>query len=425
VQSWDTANKAKEDNAPWVCTTWLECDDLDYLLDVHRERYEYPEGKRKVYELAAKWAPDVVLVEDKSSGQSLIQDIRANNRARSQASREERTRLLPALTVIPMEPDADKATRMSTESPVIEAGQVYLPEQAEWLGVYEQEIRSFPNSQFSDQVDSTSQYLKWRRQRRQKFVEDKPVFTAFARTAHVSAGPLQFGHNGDAKPFDPKRWMWRAWHTGTHIGVNAVVWGQLIDRRLYLFGSRQQAGAFGTDVGYEHCEIGLQGLGAFIDEVKQLHDDLYPRAQWQDVGTNDVFRPPGRITEEVPWQVFTNNHVTPQQTTTRDPAVLITYIDAWLEAMVQGEAALQIAPDATVLIDAFAGGYHWRADQGGKPADGPFNSVMWALQALCSRLPTKPFLKSSRPETLAEPRTNAHDVMFPVGANKAERWDQW
>ena len=425
VQSWDTAHKAKEENAPWVCTTWLECDSQDYLLEVYREWMEYPEGKRAVYSQAEKWSPDVVLIEDKSSGQALIQEVRENNRLRAQATRHERESLPQALTVIPVQPDADKVTRMEVEADAIQGGNVWLPEQASWLGDYEQEIRSFPKSQFADQVDSTSQYLKWRRQRRQKFVADKPIFTSFVRTTHVAASPFQFGHNGDAKPFDSKRWMWRAWHTGTHTGVNACVWAQLNDRRLYVFGSRQQAGAFCSDIGYEQCEVPVQGLGAFIDEMKALHHDLYPRAQWQDVGTDDIFRPPGRITQEVPWQVFTNNKIMPVQATTKDPATLINYIDAWLEAMVQGEAALQLAPNASVLIDAFAGGYHWHQEKGGKPADGPFNSVMLCLQALCSRLPTKPFMAGSRPETLVEPRSNAHDSLFPTGVRGGERWDQW
>lgn len=428
TQSWDTANKAKESNAPWVCSTWMECDEYDYLLDVHRERYEYPEGKRQVYAQARKWEPDVVLIEDKSSGTSLIQDIRANNRERALANREERSLLAPALVVIPMEPDADKVTRMSTESSEIEAGHVWLPEEAVWLAEYENELQLFPNGQFADQTDSTSQYLKWRRQRRQKFVAEKPVYTSFSRAAHVALVPFNFAEKGneEQKPFDPERWMWRSWHVGSRVGVHACVWGQIVDRRLYVFGARQQAGAFGEEVlDYENGEIHVQGIGAFIDELKLLHHELYPRARWQDIGTEDIFRPPGRIGQEVPWQMFTNNGISPQQATTTDPTVLITYCDAWLEAMVNGEAAFQVAPDARVIIDAMAGGYHWKAEKGGKPADGPFNSVMLALQVMCSRLPTKPFMQSSRPELLTLPQPVVNDLGLSGKRAMGERWDQW
>ncbi len=106
---------------------------------------EYPELKRAAKSLAAKWSPDAVLIEDKASGQSLIQDLRAES----------------ALPVIALRPEADKLTRMSTVSAVIEAGRVFLPEVAAWLEDYEAEMTSFPNGAHDDQVDMTSQFLRW------------------------------------------------------------------------------------------------------------------------------------------------------------------------------------------------------------------------------------------------------------------------
>ena len=124
VQSWDTANKAKEENAPWVCTTWIEYEDKAFLADVFRRRMEYPEGKKMVYEMAAQWEPDVVLIEDKSRTRAHSRD-QSWQSAESESADESRRETAPAhIVVIAIEPDADKVTRMATEVPTIEAGEI-------------------------------------------------------------------------------------------------------------------------------------------------------------------------------------------------------------------------------------------------------------------------------------------------------------
>ena len=80
MQSWDTAFKGGALNDPSVCGTWAETESGFYLLHVARRRLEYPALKRAAMSLAAKWSPDAILIEDKASGQSLIQDLRAETR---------------------------------------------------------------------------------------------------------------------------------------------------------------------------------------------------------------------------------------------------------------------------------------------------------------------------------------------------------
>ena len=150
VQSWDTAFKGGALNDPSVCGTWAETETGFYLLHVARRRLEYPALKRAAMSLAALWSPDAILIEDKASGQSLIQDVRNQTR----------------LPVIALRPEADKLTRMSTASPAIEAGRVFLPETADWLDDYEAEMAIFPNGAHDDQVDMTSQFLRWAAARR-------------------------------------------------------------------------------------------------------------------------------------------------------------------------------------------------------------------------------------------------------------------
>lgn len=148
IQSWDTASKAKEHNDPSVCTTWGETDTGHILLDVWRGRLEYPELKRTVINQQIKWGADAILIEDKASGQALLQDLRRDTK----------------LNLIAINPTADKQTRLATVSATIEAGRVSLPEQADWLADFEQELMMFPNGAHDDQVDSMSQYLNWIRE---------------------------------------------------------------------------------------------------------------------------------------------------------------------------------------------------------------------------------------------------------------------
>lgn len=145
VQSWDTAYKPGQLNDPSVCTTWAETKLAYYLLDVWRDRVEYPRLKSTVKSLAEKWNPSAVLIEDKASGQSLIQELRETTR----------------LPVVAIEPEGDKLTRMSAQSAKFEAGKVIIPESAPWLPDYERELFTFPLAEHDDQVDSTSQFLGW------------------------------------------------------------------------------------------------------------------------------------------------------------------------------------------------------------------------------------------------------------------------
>ncbi len=153
IQSWDTAYKPGQLNDPSVCTTWAETKLAYYLLDVWRDRVEYPRLKSTVKSLAAKWVPSAILIEDKASGQSLIQELRETTK----------------LSVVAIEPEGDKLTRMSAQSAKFEAGKVYMPESAPWLPDYEKELFTFPLAEHDDQVDSTSQFLGWAANHQQRY----------------------------------------------------------------------------------------------------------------------------------------------------------------------------------------------------------------------------------------------------------------
>jgi predicted phage terminase large subunit-like protein len=148
IQSWDTASKSKELNDYSVCTSWLVQGNSYYLFDVLREKLDYPDLKRRVLDHAARHNANSVLIEDKGSGTSLIQDICQENNSG-----------MP--NPIGVVPEGDKITRMSAQSAKIEARQVYLPKQAPWLGDLKAELLQFPHGRHDDQVDSVSQFLNW------------------------------------------------------------------------------------------------------------------------------------------------------------------------------------------------------------------------------------------------------------------------
>lgn len=145
IQSWDTAIKGLAHNDYSVCTTWGEAENGYYLLDIVRKKLEYPDLKKVVLKNAMQWEADIILIEDKASGQSLIQDLRHETK----------------LPIIPIMPKLDKVTRMATVSSIIESGNVFLPQKSIWLADYEEEIMQFPSSAHDDQIDSTSQFLNW------------------------------------------------------------------------------------------------------------------------------------------------------------------------------------------------------------------------------------------------------------------------
>jgi hypothetical protein len=76
LQSWDTGFKSGSDNDFTFCSTWGVSAAGYFLLSLWRGRVEFPELKKKVLELAAAWKPSAILIEDRASGQSLVQELR-------------------------------------------------------------------------------------------------------------------------------------------------------------------------------------------------------------------------------------------------------------------------------------------------------------------------------------------------------------
>jgi predicted phage terminase large subunit-like protein len=143
--SWDTATKDSELADYSVCTTWGMKGEKLYLLDLYRKKVEFPDLKRAVVERVQAYPHAVTLIEDKSSGIQLIQELRAAGVHGVQGYKPQNTKVM----------------RLLPQCPTIESGFVYLPESAPWLGEYLHELTTFPASKHDDQVDSTSMALEW------------------------------------------------------------------------------------------------------------------------------------------------------------------------------------------------------------------------------------------------------------------------
>jgi predicted phage terminase large subunit-like protein len=147
IVSWDTAMTSSELADYSACVVLLVRGETVYVLDVYRARLDYPDLKRKVIEIHQRWRRSVLnynlIVENKGSGMSLIQDLRYDN-----------------IYAIGITPDGDKAMRMSAQTARIEEGSVLLPKHSPWLHEFCGELLAFPASRHSDQVDAFSQPLK-------------------------------------------------------------------------------------------------------------------------------------------------------------------------------------------------------------------------------------------------------------------------
>jgi len=144
IQVWDTAFQAKQTNDYSVCSTWAQTSSGVYILDVFRERVEFPELVRVAKDLYARWNPVAVAIENRASGQSLIQTLRRET----------------DIPVIAAPADTDKVSRATAVTPYVESGRVFLPESAPWVAEWIEEHASFPMGAHDDQVDTSSIALK-------------------------------------------------------------------------------------------------------------------------------------------------------------------------------------------------------------------------------------------------------------------------
>ncbi len=159
IQSVDTAFKAGAENDYSVVTTWGITENGYFLVSLWRGRVEFPELKRQVCSQAEQWKPHAILIEDRASGQSLIQELKLATR----------------FPILPVKVDKDKRSRAEAVTPLFEAGKIFVPESAPWLDTFVDELAAFPAGTHDDIVDSTTQTLNYLRAESSGF----PLFDFF------------------------------------------------------------------------------------------------------------------------------------------------------------------------------------------------------------------------------------------------------
>ena len=97
--------------------------------------------------LAERHKPDVILIEDASTGSALAQDLRQAHG-------------LP-VKLVPVE--RDKEARLYVHQAKFEAGLVHFPREAPFMADLLAELLAFPLGKTDDQVDSISQALTYKR----------------------------------------------------------------------------------------------------------------------------------------------------------------------------------------------------------------------------------------------------------------------
>lgn len=148
AQSWDCSFKDLDTSDFVVGQVWGRLGSYFLLLDQVRDRMDCPATVKAVRALSAKWAGcSAKLIEDKANGSAVLQML---------------GREIPGL--LPVNPGGGKVARAAAVSPLIEAGNVYLPHpaQAPWVEDFIEECAAFPNGAHDDQVDAMTQLLlRW------------------------------------------------------------------------------------------------------------------------------------------------------------------------------------------------------------------------------------------------------------------------
>jgi predicted phage terminase large subunit-like protein len=200
LQSWDTASKDGQHNDFSVGTTWGLKNGLSYLLDVHREKLDFPGLRTRVLELARRFNPERVLIEDQASGIALIQELQK----------------LGFYKAIPFKPKGSKIERLLGVTPMFEGGSVLLPGEAHWREAFVHEFCAFPRGKNDDQIDSVTAALEWIR-----INGAEPAILTFYR--RESEAQRAYSEDKTKRMLAPENAVWNQWHLrdGTQIMVPA------------------------------------------------------------------------------------------------------------------------------------------------------------------------------------------------------------
>lgn len=148
--SWDTAVKEKQQNDWSVSLVGIEFDRGVLISEEIRLKTGYPGLKEATKLQAARVRASAVLIEDKQTGQGLIQELQTTTN----------------LPIVAVQVSTDKVARAWPLVPYWEAGRVFFPCDAagnpeDWVEGFLAELYAFPKALHDDRVDALTQLLNY------------------------------------------------------------------------------------------------------------------------------------------------------------------------------------------------------------------------------------------------------------------------
>lgn len=141
--SWDLTFKGDAESDFVVGQVWGRKGADFYLIDQIRDRMDFPTTLKTIKNVSNKYRRiRTILIEEKANGSAVISSL---NREIS--------------GIIPINPKDSKEVRAQAVTPLIEAGNVYIPNNANYTSDFVEETASFPHGKNDDVVDAMTQAL--------------------------------------------------------------------------------------------------------------------------------------------------------------------------------------------------------------------------------------------------------------------------
>jgi predicted phage terminase large subunit-like protein len=144
IQSYDTAFKTGQTNDYSVGITLGYLNGQVYVIDRLKGKFEYPELLKKIKSESAKYNANIRLIEDKASGQSLIQSLKLETQLRFKA----------------VNADTDKIVRTHACLGFFEQNKFNVLK-SDWSDDYIKTLTRFPYASHDDDVDATTLALNY------------------------------------------------------------------------------------------------------------------------------------------------------------------------------------------------------------------------------------------------------------------------
>lgn len=181
VQVYDTAFKIGNNNDYSARTTWgiFQYNNRSniILLEAMNLRLTLPDLKAEAIESYKDYDPDIVLIEDKASGISLIQELKRTGMR---------------IKALKRGAGDDKVSRAHIASVMLEQSVVWYPRECPWVNEVIRQCASFPNAKHDDLVDTVTDALIFLRHYKKLEVNNDQAISQGSTTFKPNYG----GHYG-------------------------------------------------------------------------------------------------------------------------------------------------------------------------------------------------------------------------------------